>query len=119
MTKWSIDYYTTPEGFCPVEVYLRTIPAEQAAQVLRKIDLLEALGTGLREPHARHLDGKLWELRVTGRNAHRVIYFTVHGGRFVLLHAFLKTTEKTPGRELSIAESRMTEYLGRMSRGAT
>jgi phage-related protein len=63
-------------------------------------------------PYARHLTGKLWELRVpSGGQAYRVLYFAYAEHRFVLLHAFSKKTQKTPRREIDVALRRMTEFL--------
>ena len=72
---------------------------------------MQQYGTLLRMPYARHLRGKLFELRVAaGKRDYRILYFAVVGRRFVLLHGFAKTTPKTPERELAIAEKRMAEY---------
>ena len=66
--------------------------------------------TALREPYARHLSGKLWELRLKGRDGiARSIYVTASGQRVVVLRTFVKKTEKTPAHELKIAAARMKE----------
>jgi phage-related protein len=58
----------------------------------------------------KHLEGKLWELRVTGRDGiSRVIYLTASGQRVVILRAFVKKTQKTPRREIEIARQRAKE----------
>ncbi len=63
-------------------------------------------------PYARHLKGKLWELRISsGRLTYRVLYFARAGRRFVLLHIFRKKTQKTPRREIDTALRRMAELL--------
>jgi phage-related protein len=78
------------------------------------IDLLSAQGVLLKEPYTRQLRGKLRELRVKDHLGHvRVFYFTFTGGRFVLLHGFLKKTDKTPEREIDIAEKRMKDFINR------
>jgi len=57
-----------------------------------------------------HLDGKLWELRMSGRDGiARAIYVTASGRRVVVLRAFAKKSEKTPPRELEIARQRAKE----------
>ena len=54
----------------------------------------------LRAPHVRHLEGKLWELRVRAEGGiARGIYVTVAGRRVVVLHVFAKKSRKTPRRE--------------------
>jgi len=63
-------------------------------------------------PYVKHLRGKLWELRVrAGRRAYRIIYFAYVGRRFILLHGFLKKTQKMSRRELEMAERRMSDFL--------
>lgn len=73
-------------------------------------------GVALGMPHVRNVKGhrNLWELRVqVAKSAYRVFYFTHTEQRFVMLHAFLKKTPKTPRREIAIAERRMEELLER------
>ena len=83
-------------------------------KVVRLIDLLSAQGVLLKEPYTRHIKGKIRELRVKDHLGHiRVLYFTFTGRRFVLLHGFLKKTDKTPVREIDTAEKRMNDYLQR------
>jgi phage-related protein len=56
---------------------------------------------------AKHLEGKLWELRLIGRDGiARVICMTVTGQEVVLLRAFVKKTQKTPSGDLAIARER-------------
>lgn len=64
----------------------------------------------MREPHVKHLDGKLWELRAkSAEGIARGLYVTVTGRRVVVLHAFEKKSEKTPPRALALARERMKE----------
>ena len=61
----------------------------------------------MREPYVKHLDGKLWEMRLKGKDGiARSIYVTASGRRVVILRTFVKKTEKTPQRELKIAQDR-------------
>jgi phage-related protein len=58
----------------------------------------------------KHLDGKLWELRMGGRDGiARAICVTASGRRVVVLRVFAKKTEQTPRRELEIARQRAKE----------
>ena len=75
-----------------------------ARLALNDIHLLEAVENvgleALRAPHVRHLEGKLWELRVRAEGGiARGIYVTVAGRRVVVLHVFAKKSRKTPRRE--------------------
>ena len=61
-------------------------------------------------PHVKHLHGKLWEMRLTGRDGiARAIYVTAAGRRLVVVHAFVKKSRKTPRAALDLAEQRAKE----------
>jgi phage-related protein len=91
------------------EAEIDALPADMQARFLRIAELLEALGPQkVREPHVKHLEGKLWEMRMTGRaGIARAIYFAAERRRLVVVHAFVKKTQKTPRREIEIALRRM------------
>jgi phage-related protein len=69
---------------------------------------LREFGVSLGMPHAKHISGKLWELRPA---ANRFFYFAYVGRRFVILHAYRKQSQKTPPQELALAERRLAEVL--------
>ena len=79
-----------------------------AVRLARLVDLIEQFGLdALPRDSVKHLEGKLWELRVTGRDGiARAIYVTAIGRRVVILRAFVKKTQKTPVRELELARQR-------------
>jgi phage-related protein len=61
----------------------------------------------VREPHVKHLEGRLWEMRLTGRDGiARALYLTATGKRVVIVRAFRKKTQKTPRREIELALKR-------------
>ena len=61
-------------------------------------------------PYLRNLQGKLWEMRVTGKDGiARAIYVVVTGKRVVIVRAFVKKTQKTPKREIDLALKRAME----------
>ena len=94
-----------------VDAELEALPLDLLARLQRLVKVIEE--TGLESlPHdaTKHLEGKLWELRVIGRSGiARTIYVTVTGRRVILLRAFVKKTQKTPPRELQIAREREKE----------
>lgn len=116
MPSWTVENYQDSRGRIPVDDYLMMLQPNDHARVLRAIGLLVDYGPMLRMPHARHLLGKIWELRIDGRpNSYRVLYAAVQGHKFVLLHAFAKKSRETPAREIDTAQRRLTDYLGRKS----
>jgi phage-related protein len=62
------------------------------------------------EPHVKHLEGKLWEMRMKGRDGiARAIYVVDTGERVVVVHAFVKKTQKTSRNALELARQRARE----------
>lgn len=69
-----------------------------------------ALGPNLGEPHTKAFGDGLFELRLKGAEGiARVFFCTLVGKRIVMLHSFIKKSERTPKREREIAEIRMKE----------
>jgi phage-related protein len=112
--NWTIEYYRDSKGKEPVKQFIDALPGKAQAQVIGKIELLAKYGVLLKEPYTRHIKGKIWELRtIVTKGYSRIFYFSYTGRRFVLLHAFLKKTDKTPPAEIDIAEKRMQDFINR------
>ena len=75
--------------------------------------MLESLGVErVREPHVKHIEGKLWELRAkASEGIARGLYVTITGRRVVVLHVFVKKSQRTPRAALDIARERMKQVL--------
>lgn len=78
---------------------------------LRISELIEKHGrAAMQEPHVKHLEGKLWEMRMTGKDGiARAVCIIAAGERVVVVHAFVKKTQRTPQRALEIARARAKE----------
>jgi len=87
------------------------LPLDLRAGFERIAALVRANGLErMREPYVRHLQGKLWEMRLKGKSGiARSIYVTATGRRVVLLRTFVKKTEKAPRREIELALERSKE----------
>jgi phage-related protein len=94
-----------------VAAKIAALPADMQARFLRLADRVAAAGLeSLSEPHVKHLEGKLWELRLTGRDGiARALYVTAVGQRVVIVRAFAKKTQKTPRAEIELALRRAKE----------
>jgi phage-related protein len=104
---WSIEYYSEA-----VEQFILHLPAGLLARYLRLTDLMLELGPNLGMPHTRAMGEGLFELRIKGQEGIvRVFYCTIVRRRIVMLHAFIKKSQKTPKRELNIATRRQREVL--------
>ena len=96
-----------------VDAEVRTLPPDMQARFLRFGDIIEQSGLqALPRDSVRHLEGKLWELRITGRDGiARAIYVTAAGRRVVVVRVFIKKSQKTPARELELARQRAKEIV--------
>jgi len=72
--------------------------------------ILSEYGTRTGEPYVKHIEGDIWELRP--RND-RVFFFWWNGKQFILLHHFIKKSQKTPKREIEQAKNNMRDFIER------
>ena len=99
-----VEFYKTLDGTKPAGIFIKTIEDKKLkAKVIRSVKLMEQFGRNLGEPDSKHLEDGIWELRPGNR---RVLYFFFRDDTFVLLHQFLKKTQKTPQKELDVAVKR-------------
>jgi phage-related protein len=105
--EWSINYYNDE-----VEKKVLSLPAGLLARYLRLTDLMLEFGSNLGMPHTRFLEEGLIELRIKSKEGiARVFYCTMVGKKIVMLHVFIKKSNKTPKKEIQIAKKRMKETL--------
>lgn len=102
---FAIEYYSET-----VQDEILALPDTLAARYVVLTRRMVALGPSLGEPHTKALGQGLFELRLKGAEGiARVFFCTLVGRRIVMLHSFVKRSNKTPRRELEIAESRLKE----------
>jgi phage-related protein len=103
MNAWTVALHPLAEP------ELLALPPDMQARFFRVAELLEDMGpqrVGL--PHIRPLEGKLWEMRLQGRDGiARAVYAAVHGRRLLVLHVFVKKTQTTPHSALETARKRL------------
>lgn len=94
-----------------VKAAVDALPLDIRASFQRISELIQTHGLErLREPYVKHLEGPLWEMRMKGRSGiARACYVTAVGKRVVVVHVFVKKTQKTPRREILLALSRAKE----------
>ena len=87
---------------------LEALPDDQQARFTRTRLLIEEHGLErLKFPHARHIEGPLWEIRLKGKaGISRALYVLRVGQRVIVVRVFVKKTEKTPRREIDLALKR-------------
>lgn len=116
---YEIIFYEDRDGKSEVAEYIRDLrmKAEKNKhsrinfeKIVAYFDLLEEMGTRIGEPVTKHLDGEIWELRPL-RN--RILYAYYKDNKFVILHHFIKKTQKTPSREIQKAKNNLRDFLER------
>ncbi|MCX7089762.1 MAG: type II toxin-antitoxin system RelE/ParE family toxin [Methylococcales bacterium] len=104
--KWTVE---TLNAIVDQEV--AALPIDMRARLSRIAALIATVGLeNVHEPHIKHIEGQLWELRIKGKDGiSRAIYVTAKPKRLVIVRVFIKKTEKTPRREIEIALQRALE----------
>lgn len=110
-----IRFYRTPSGDSPVEEFLDALTAKQAQKIAWVLRLVRELPLVPRQ-YFKKLEGtqQIWEVRADfGADAFRILGFWDSGNFVVLTNGFAKKAQKTPAREIAIAEHRRRDYLVR------
>lgn len=112
-----IVFYQDRSGKTPVYDYMQELKSKadknsriNVSKIGDYIQALSVYGTEIGEPYVKHLEGEIWELRPI-RN--RVLFAAWVNGGFVLLHHFLKRTQKTPQREIEQAKRELADFMER------
>lgn len=112
-----IYFYKDSKGNEPVLEYLQELASKNDKDSRIKFnklnDYIQALsvyGTQVGEPYIKHLDGDIWELRPI---RDRILFVGWANGSFVLLHQFMKKTQKTPTREIKRAKRELADMIER------
>jgi phage-related protein len=99
----------------PVREALEKLPLPDQAKTTAHLLLLEEHGRALREPHVKHLQDRLKELRFKiSAGQYRIFFFFRMGDKVVLLHSLQKKTQETPKQDLRLALKRMKDWQDRL-----
>ncbi len=112
MTK--VIYYTTKKGESPAKDFIGSLSASEKNKIARVITYIEEYGLIVAIRHVKKLTGTpLWEIRILGQKNIRILYATFEKEAVLILHGFIKKSQKTPSRELKTAINRLREWLTR------
>ncbi|MBN3769128.1 type II toxin-antitoxin system RelE/ParE family toxin [Burkholderia sp. Se-20378] len=93
-----------------VEEGVTALPKTLIARFYALADRMEQYGPNLGEPHTQSMGNGLYEMRLKGAEGiARVFYCAIVERRIVMLHCFVKKTQKTPQKELETARRRLKE----------
>ena len=119
MSLFEIIFYKDVNNNSPIEDYIFNLNEKAQSskseriklkKIIQYMALLEEHGVSIGEPYVKHIDGDIWELRPT---ADRIFFFHWKNGRLVLLHHFIKKTNKTPRKEIEQAMRKQKDFLTR------
>lgn len=107
----NVVFFLTPSGNEPVREWLKEMELENRKVIGEDIMLVQ-FRWPLGMPLVRKLETGLWEVRCQLNNGNIArVFFTVSGGTMVLLHGFIKKSQKTPQKDLDLARTRKNNWL--------
>ena len=118
---YEIIFYRSRNGKSEIEQYLDELAKKAQTsktdrinriKILSYLNALSEYGTRIGQPIVKHIEGNIWELRPLSK---RIFFFYWKDNKFVLLHHFIKKSQKTPARELEQARLKLKDFLDRSS----
>jgi len=101
---WEVDFY---DG---VEDAILAMPPKIQARMLKLLELIEEHGANLGSPHTESMGDGLFDIRVKAKEGiGRGLFCYMNGPHVLILHAFIKKSQKTPKPDLKLARDRMKE----------
>jgi phage-related protein len=103
--SWKITFFNQK-----VEIETLAFPAGILANFLHILEMIEEFGPALGKPHTASMGNGLFEIRAKGKEGiGRAFFCTVKGKEIIILHSFVKKTQRTPAKELEKARRRLKE----------
>ena len=116
---YEVEFYYDRHGKSEIVEYLDSLQQKSQSsktdrinreKILAYIGALQRYGTRIGTPYVKHIDDALWELRPLGN---RIFFFYWKDNKFVLLHYFIKKSQKTPPKEIAKAKANLKDFLER------
>ena len=105
--KWQISYYSQK-----LEKEILNLPDGLLARYLRLTDLMLEFGSNLGLPHTKAIENSFFELRVKSKEGiARVFFCTKVGKKIIMLHSYVKKSQKIPKKEIKTVKLRMSEVI--------
>lgn len=106
--KLKVVFYKTKSGNEPVRKWLQDLARSEKKIIGEDIKTVQ-FGWPLGMPIIRKLDDDLWEVRSRLENKIARILFTIIDDYMILLHSFIKKSQKTPIEDIRLAKRRMSD----------
>lgn len=111
------EFYQNDGGTEPVREWLKTLTLADRQAI--SVDIRKAeYGWPIGMPTCRFVEGGIWEIRTDLFDRIARVLFCVEDGRMVLLHGFVKKTQKAPRQDINTATTRRKELLARLKLAA-
>ncbi len=107
--KLNAIFYRSISGNAPVREWLKSLPRPDRKSIGEDIAYVQ-FKWPIGKPRVDHLHGAVWEVRTSLGNRIARTLFAVEGSTMILLHGFIKKTQKTPASEITLAERRFKEW---------
>jgi phage-related protein len=108
---YEIIFYKDDDGTEPVKAYILELGLRRGKdsrikfnKIVDYLDLLSKCGTSLGEPYIKYIENDIWELRPL---SNRIFFVAWDRNRFLILHCFVKKTQKMPRGEIDTAKRRL------------
>lgn len=102
-------FFRSASGSEPVREWLKELPKVDRKAIGEDIAYVQYKWP-IGKPRVDHLRGDVWEVRTSLGNRIARTLFAVQGGQLILLHGFIKKTQRAPDREKELAERRLKEW---------
>lgn len=109
-TRLSVVFFRTSSGREPVREWLKSLPVTERKAIGVEIKTVQ-LGWPLGMPVVRKLGQGLWEVRIHLADKIARVLFTTSDGRMILLHGFIKKSQKTPPEEMATSLKRLRQFM--------
>ncbi|CAM4422578.1 MAG: hypothetical protein LEGION0403_FIIPPAGN_02726 [Legionella sp.] len=110
--NWKVEFYNES-----VEEAILDMPPKIQARMLKLLELIEVHGANLGSPHTEPMGEGLFEIRAKAQEGiGRSLYCYMKGRHIIVLHAFVKKSNKTPKSELDLAKKRKAEVENESSK---
>lgn len=106
-----VVFFKAKSGNEPVREWLNSLPADDKKTIGEDIKTVQ-YGWPIGMPVVRKIEPDLWEVRSSLKNRIARVLFTVEDGYMVLLHGFIKKSQKTPLEDLRLAKERLSRLRG-------
>ena len=110
LPRLTVRFFRESTGSEPVRDWLKRLPVEEMREIGSDIKTVQ-FGWPIGMPLVDHIDGDVWEVRTRLSTRIARVLFVLEGNVMVLLHGFIKKTQKTPKHELDLALKRKNQLM--------